>query len=51
VADLCHQTGGIPGTDLPCLLATLSPDPQTTGAAHFSLIVQAMAMAAQQPAT
>jgi hypothetical protein len=49
VADLDHQLGDIPGTDLPALLAALSPDPDTTEQALHALIAQAQELAATPP--
>jgi tetratricopeptide (TPR) repeat protein len=45
VADLCRQVGDIPGTDLPGLIATLSPDPDTAEQALRDHIAQAQALA------
>jgi tetratricopeptide (TPR) repeat protein len=50
VADLDRQLGGIPGTDLPALLATISPDPETTEQALRDLIAKAQELAAAPPA-
>lgn len=49
VADLCRQVGDIPGTDLPGLLAALSPDPATAEHALRDLVAQAVEQAAQTP--
>jgi hypothetical protein len=49
VADLCRQVGDIPGTDLPSLIAALSPDPENAEAALCTLIAQAQEIAAQPP--
>jgi tetratricopeptide (TPR) repeat protein len=46
VADLCHQVGYIPGTDLPGLLQSLSLDPETPEQALRDLIAQAQSPAA-----
>jgi hypothetical protein len=46
VADLCRQLGDIPGTDLPRLIAALSPDPTAADRALRDLIAQAQALAA-----
>jgi tetratricopeptide (TPR) repeat protein len=43
LADLYRQAGDIPGTDLPGLLAALSPDPETAEQALRDLIAQARA--------
>jgi hypothetical protein len=40
VADLCGRLADIEGTDLPALLAKLSPDPQTAEQALQDLIAQ-----------
>jgi tetratricopeptide (TPR) repeat protein len=50
VADLDHQLGDIPGTDLAALLAALSPDPDTTEQALRDLIAQAQDLATTPPA-
>jgi hypothetical protein len=50
VADLDRQLGDIPGTDLPSLLAKLSPDPETAEQALHNLIAQAQELAAAPPA-
>lgn len=47
VAELCRQVGDIPGTDLPRLIATLSPVPDTAERALHELIAQAQALAAK----
>jgi hypothetical protein len=41
VSALCPQVGNIPGTDLPGLIARLSPDPQTAERTLGDLIAQA----------
>ncbi len=41
VADLCRQVSDIPGTDLPGLLAKLSPDPATAEQTFGALIARA----------
>ena len=46
MADLCRQLGDIPGTDLPGLIAALSPDPETAEQALRDLIAQAQELAA-----
>lgn len=46
VDDLCRQVRDIPGTDLPGLIAKLSPDPETAGHALRKIIAQAQALAA-----
>jgi tetratricopeptide (TPR) repeat protein len=50
VADLDHQVGDIPGTDLPALLAALCPDPDTADQALRDLIAKAQELAAAPPA-
>jgi uncharacterized membrane protein YccC len=50
VAALCRQLGDIPGTDLPGLIAALSPDPGTPEQALRDLIAQAQELAAAPPA-
>ncbi len=45
VADLCHQVGDIPGTELPGLLAKLSPDPETAENALREIINEARRIA------
>ena len=47
LADLAHQPGDIPGTDLPGLIAMLSPDMQAAEATLQDLVAQAAAIAAQ----
>ena len=47
IADLCDRLSGIPGTDLPGLIARLSPDPETTEATFRDLTTRAAAMAAE----
>jgi tetratricopeptide (TPR) repeat protein len=49
VADLCHQVGDIPGTDLPGLIANLSPDPEAAEQALRELITQAQVLATAPP--
>ena len=44
IADLCCQVADIPGTDLPGLIAKLSPDPQTAEKSLLELITQAQAL-------
>ena len=46
VIDLCRQIGDIPGTNLPGLLAALSPAPDTTEQALRDLVAQAQELAA-----
>ena len=46
VADLAHQVGGIPGTDLPRLIAKLSADPEVAEQALRALITQTQELAA-----
>jgi hypothetical protein len=46
VADLNQQLGDIPGTDLPALLAAISPDPDATEQALHALIAKAHELAA-----
>jgi tetratricopeptide (TPR) repeat protein len=46
VADLCGRLAGIPGTDLPRLIAALSPDPETAEQVLRGLITQAQELAA-----
>jgi hypothetical protein len=41
IAELCDQLSGIPGTDLPRLIATLTPDPETAERALRDLIAKA----------
>jgi hypothetical protein len=45
VADLCRQLGDIPGTDLPRLIAAISPDPAAAEQNLRTLIAQAQALA------
>jgi tetratricopeptide (TPR) repeat protein len=45
IADLCRQVGDIPGTDLPSLIAKLSPDPETAEQTLLELITQTQAQA------
>jgi len=45
VADLCRQLGNISGTDLPGLIAKLSPDPETAEQALRELIARAQELA------
>jgi hypothetical protein len=45
VNDLCRQVGDIPGTDLPRLIAKLSPDPETAEQALRKIIALAAAHA------
>jgi hypothetical protein len=45
VSALCRQVGDIPGTDLPSLIARLSPDPQTAEQVLGDLIAQAQSHA------
>jgi tetratricopeptide (TPR) repeat protein len=45
VADLCRRVGEIPGTDLPGLLAKLSPDPETADNALGEIIKAARRLA------
>ena len=47
IADLCDRLSDIPGTDLPGLIARLSPDPETTEATLRDLTTRAVAMAAE----
>jgi hypothetical protein len=42
VADLCDRLADIPGTDLPGLIARLSPDPETAEQALRDLTAQAV---------
>jgi tetratricopeptide (TPR) repeat protein len=49
VADLCRQVGDIPGTNLPGLIAALSPDPDTAEQALRDLIGQVRELAAAAP--
>ncbi len=49
VADLCRQVGDIPGTDLPGLIAKLSPDPASAERAFYDLIAQAQALEDASP--
>jgi hypothetical protein len=49
VADLYRQLGDIPGTDLPGLIAKLSPDPETAEQTLRDLIAQARKLAAAPP--
>jgi len=49
VADLNHQLGDIPGTDLPALLAALSPDPDTTKQALRDLVATVKERATAPP--
>ena len=50
VTDLDHQLGDIPGTDLPGLIAQLSPNPDTTEQALRDLIAKAQELATAPPA-
>jgi hypothetical protein len=49
IGDLCGRLADIPGTDLPRLIATLSPDPRTAEQTLSDLITQAHMLAAQPP--
>ncbi len=49
VVDLCRKVGDIPGTDLPGLIAKLSPDPETAERVLCELIAQAQMLAAAPP--
>jgi tetratricopeptide (TPR) repeat protein len=49
IADLCRLVGDIPGTDLPGLIARLSPNTETAEQTLSDLVSQAQAKAAQPP--
>jgi tetratricopeptide (TPR) repeat protein len=49
VADLSRQVGDIPGTDLPGLIAKLSPSPEVAEATLRDLIAQAQVLATAPP--
>jgi tetratricopeptide (TPR) repeat protein len=49
IADLCDQLADIPGTDLPGLIATLSPAPETAEHILAAVIAHAQIRAAQSP--
>ena len=48
VADLCDRLADIPGTDLPGLIARLSPDPETAEQALRDLTAQAVTTSAKR---
>src|SRR5207248_11371268 len=51
VADLCDRVSEIPYSDLPGLIAELSPDPETAEAALRELTAMVQAIAARSPTT